>query len=33
MKSDSLIKYRLVKWPILKKFYNDKDFISVLGLE
>lgn len=32
-KSDSLLKYRLVKWPVLRNFVNDKDFKSVLGLE
>ena len=32
-KSDSLLKYRLVKWPVLRKFVNDTDFRSTLDLD
>lgn len=32
-KSEALLKYRLVKWPVLRPYFNDSDFRSALGLD
>lgn len=32
-KSEALLKYSLVKWPVLKSYLNDSDFRSALGLD
>lgn len=32
-KSEALLKYKLVKWPVLRPYFNDSDFRSALGLD